>query len=76
MDDGDEARMAVGGDGDRERPGRARELDASRDSLDPGSGDELDAIEIVTGAEGSGRVTWSPAHRLSFTNPRREGEEY
>jgi len=67
--------MSVRGDGHRERPGRTRELDTPRDARDSRSGDELDAIEIVTGAERGGRVAW-PRHPLALTDPRREGEEY
>jgi len=69
--------MAVGGDGHGERTGRTGELDASRHAPDAGSGDELDAIQIVTRAERRGRVARSsPPHSLPFTNPRRDGEEY
>ena len=70
--------MAVGGDGYRERAGRTGELDASRHALDPGRGDELDAIQIVTRAEWGRRVARSAPprpHSLPFTNPRRDGEE-
>jgi len=64
------------GDGHRERAGRTGELDASRHSIDPGRGDELDAIQIVTGAERGGRVARSrPPQSLPCTNPRRAGED-
>ena len=71
--------MAVGGDGYREWAGRTGELDASRKTGDPWGRNELDTVEVVTGAEGAGRVARSRPprlpHSLSFTDPRREGEE-
>jgi hypothetical protein len=67
--------MAVGSDGYSERTGRTGELDASRHAPDPGSGDELDAIQIVTWAERGGRVARPPGSALRLTDPRRESEE-
>jgi hypothetical protein len=50
-DDGDDAGATVGGNADRKRTRRLGELDATGDPVDPRRGNELDAIEIVAGAE-------------------------
>jgi len=71
--------MAIGCNADGERTDRHGELDASRNTGDAWGRNELDTVEVVTGAEGGRRVARSRPtrlpHSLSFTDPRREGEE-